>query len=138
MDTLTTAERSENMRRIRGKNTTPELAVRRIVSGLGYRYRIHAKSLPGKPDIALQRLKKAIFVHGCFWHLHPSERCKDSRMPKSRVAYWKKKLNGNRARDKQHLSALKKQGWNSLVIWECWTKSPRKLSKKLASFLSDN
>jgi len=137
MDRLTRAERSENMRRIRGKDTAPELVVRRIVSNLGYRYRTHAKHLPGNPDLTFPRRKKAIFVHGCFWHSHPSAGCKDSRIPKSRVAYWTEKLSRNVARDRQRLSALRKLGWRAIVIWECQTeKSLRTLTTRIERFLS--
>jgi DNA mismatch endonuclease, patch repair protein len=111
MDKITPARRSENMRRIRSRNTSPEMAVRRAVSKLEYRYRTHDKTLPGKPDLVFRNVKKAIFVHGCFWHLHPSGRCYDARIPKSRVSYWKRKLYANRARDKRHLAALRKLGW---------------------------
>src|SRR6185437_8411201 len=119
MDRLTRAERSENMRRIIGKNTAPELAVRKIVRRLGFRYRTHQKHLPGKPDIVFTGSRKAIFVHGCFWHLHPAVGCRDARIPKSRVNYWTAKLRRNAKRDHQHLSALRRLGWTAIVIWEC-------------------
>jgi DNA mismatch endonuclease (patch repair protein) len=136
MDKLTRAERSENMRRIRGKNTAPELAVRRIVLRLKYRFRTHAKHLPGKPDLIFPRQRKAIFVHGCFWHSHPSSSCKDSRIPKSRVSYWSQKLKRNTERDHQNLSALRKLGWKAIVIWGCQTeKDLRILAGRIKRFL---
>jgi len=137
MDKLTRGARSENMRRIAGKNTAPELAVRRIVSSLGFRYRIHSKRLPGKPDLAFPKQKKVIFVHGCFWHLHPARTCKDARIPKSRVKYWTKKLYRNTARDEQHVAALRKQGWKALIIWECQTeKTLHKVVSRIKKFLA--
>lgn len=99
MDTLTREERSERMSRVRSKNTVPELAVRRLVHALGYRFRLHRRDLPGTPDLAFPGHHKAIFVHGCFWHRHPDPDCKLARMPKSRQEFWKLKLEGNRARD---------------------------------------
>ena len=136
MDRLTRAERSENMRRIVGKNTAPELAVRKIVTKLGYRYRIHSKKLPGKPDLVFTLKRKVIFVHGCFWHLHPNDRCKDARIPRSRVDYWTQKLRGNSARDRKHLSALRKEGWKAIVIWECQTgKRLERLVARIQRFL---
>jgi DNA mismatch endonuclease (patch repair protein) len=136
MDRLSSAERSENMRRIRGKDTAPELVVRKLVSALGYRYSTHAEHLPGKPDLAFPRRKKAIFVHGCFWHCHPSVRCKDSRVPKSRTEYWTDKLDRNVARDKKRLTELRKLGWKAIVVWECQTeKALRKLTTRIERFL---
>jgi DNA mismatch endonuclease (patch repair protein) len=124
------------MRRIEGKNTAPELTVRKIVSKLGYRYRIHLKRLPGKPDLAFTQKKKVIFVNGCFWHLHSSVGCKDARIPKSRVDYWTHKLQRNAARDKKHLSDLRKQGWKALIVWGCQTeKSLGRLAARIQRFL---
>jgi DNA mismatch endonuclease, patch repair protein len=124
------------MRRIKGKNTAPELVVRKIVSALGYRYRIHSHHLPGKPDLTFPQRKKAIFVHGCFWHLHPLSNCKDARIPKSRVKYWTQKLRRNTERDRQHVTDLRKLGWKSIVIWECQTeKSLSALSARITRFL---
>src|SRR5262245_61421886 len=99
MDKLTPKRRSENMRRIRSRDMEPELIVRRLVHGMGYRYRLHVKKFPGSPDIVFSRLRKVIFVHGCFWHQHEDPRCKISRMPKSNLDYWKPKLERNHARD---------------------------------------
>jgi DNA mismatch endonuclease (patch repair protein) len=137
MDKLTKAERSENMRRILGKNTAPEMVVRRIVSNLGYRYRIHAKHLAGKPDLVITRNRKIIFVHGCFWHLHPASGCKDARIPKSRVGYWTQKLRRNSARDKRHLADLRKEGWEAMIVWECQTeRSLPSLTARIQRFLN--
>lgn len=129
-DHLTPAQRSSAMSRVRGKDTTPELKVRRLLHSLGYRFRLHRKDLPGKPDIVLPKYKKVIFVHGCFWHLH---RCKE--LPKSNIDYWKEKLDENKRRDRRNRNRLKKIGWDVLVVWECWTKDKDKLTKKLLSFL---
>ena len=106
MDKLTTERRTENMRRIRSKDMKPELLVRHLVYSLGYRYRLHRKDLPGKPDLVFGPRRKVIFVHGCFWHLHPDPECVDSRVPKSNTAYWKPKLERNVERDRQHIAAL--------------------------------
>lgn len=127
-------DRSENMRRIRSKNTGPELAVRKLVRDLGFTgYRIHRKDLPGKPDIVFIWRKKAIFIHGCFWHGH---RCKEGlREPKSNRDYWLPKIERNRQRDLLHLAELERLGWSVLTVWECDLREPRVLSAKLAAFL---
>lgn len=121
MDTLTPEARSERMGRIRGRDTRPEMLVRRVIHGLGFRYRLHAKELPGKPDIVFRRRKVAIFVHGCFWHRHPDPACKLARMPKSRIEFWQAKFNRNRDRDVEVRANLEALGWKVLVIWECQT-----------------
>lgn len=115
-DKITPERRTENMRRIRSKDMKPELLVRRLVHSLGYRYRLHRKDLPGKPDLVFGPHQKVIFVHGCFWHLHPDPNCVDARMPKSNTDYWKPKLERNVERDKQHIAALIKAGWKVLTI----------------------
>ncbi|WP_259397709.1 very short patch repair endonuclease, partial [Burkholderia cepacia] len=109
--------RSDNMRRIRSKDTAPEMAVRRLTHGLGYRYRLHRKDIPGKPDLVFPARRKVIFIHGCFWHQHPG--CREGRPPKSNAAYWLPKLERNQQRDKAALEKLAALGWNALVIWEC-------------------
>lgn len=129
MINLTNEARSKNMSAIRSKNTKPELAVRRILFKLGYRYRLHKKLLPGHPDIYIKKNRTAIFVHGCFWHQH--EDCKRNFMPKSNVEYWKKKLKGNVERFIKIRSVLQKNNYKILVIWECEAKNELKLSKKL-------
>ena len=108
------------MSRIRGKHTTPEKAVRSLLHRLGYRFRLHGKKLPGKPDIVLPKYKTVIFVHGCFWHRHKG--CKNCTTPTNRREWWLAKLNANAARDKVHQRALRKIGWRSIVVWECETE----------------
>ena len=122
-DSLTPEARSALMSRIRGKNTKPEMFVRRLVHGMGYRFRLHRKDLPGKPDLVFPRLKKVIFMHGCFWHYHDDPDCKSARIPKSNQAFWKPKLEGNRARDKINEAKLRELGWEVMVIWECQTRA---------------
>lgn len=126
-DRLTKARRSWNMSRIRGKNTTPELIVRKLLHRMGYRFRLHGKNLPGRPDIVLKKYKTVIFVHGCFWHRHKG--CKNCTTPTNRREWWLKKLNGNVARDQLHQKALKKLGWRSLVLWECDAEHPERLAR---------
>ena len=111
--------RSRNMRAIRGKDTNPELIVRRMLHRSGFRYRLQAKGLPGKPDLAIKKYKLAIFVQGCFWHWHG---CEFFRVPKTRTEWWAEKLSRNRERDKRDLAALLAQGWRVLWIWECYLK----------------
>lgn len=135
MDKLTPERRSENMRRIKSKGMKPELAVRRLVHGLGYRYRLHRKDLPGKPDLVFGPRRKVIFVHGCFWHGHEREGCLDARRPKSNTSYWNAKLAGNKQRDAERLQALKAMGWSVLVIWECETSDIPSVTKRLRHFL---
>lgn len=135
MDKLSPEMRSENMRRIRAKDTEPEMMVRRLIHGMGFRYRLHKRDLPGKPDIVFTKKKKAVFVHGCFWHRHDSVRCKISRMPKSNKSYWKNKLAHNKERDEKNLVELKKTGWKTLVVWECQAKKSPALGKKITEFL---
>src|SRR5688500_13677437 len=117
MDDRTPESRSRCMAAIRGKDTTPELVVRRLVHSLGFRYRLHVKTLPGKPDLVLRPRRKVIFVHGCFWHLHRSG-C-GARLPKSRLEYWGQKLERNRKRDAKHRRGLRAAGWQVLTVWEC-------------------
>jgi DNA mismatch endonuclease (patch repair protein) len=111
--------RRRNMRAIRGKDTMPELIVRRMLHRSGFRYRLQAKGLPGKPDLAIKKYKLAIFVQGCFWHWHG---CEFFRVPKTRMEWWTEKLSRNRERDKRDLAALLAQGWHVLWIWECYLK----------------
>ena len=134
MDRLTRAERSRLMARIRGANTRPELVVRRILSVLGIRYRIHERPLPGTPDIVLTRARKAIFVHGCFWHRHSCRRGQS--MPSTHRRFWEKKLRANRLRDRCTRRRLRDLGWKILVVWECQTTPQRldHLAHRLAIF----
>jgi DNA mismatch endonuclease (patch repair protein) len=121
------------MSRIRSRDTSPEMIVRRLVHGMGYRYRLHVARLPGKPDIVLQRLKRIIEVRGCFWHQHPG--CIDSHIPKSRLEYWGPKLARNQRRDEENGRKLRQLGWQVCVVWECETKATGKLSRRLVRFL---
>ena len=123
------------MRRIRSKNTIPEMIVRRIVYTLGYRYRLHVKDLPGKPDLVFRSRKKAIFVHGCFWHQHRA--CREGRVPGSRRSYWAVKLARNVERDREHLAALRRGGWKTLVLWECELGDKQGLVERIDGFLDD-
>ena len=125
--------RSENMARIRSVNTIPELRVRKALHAMGYRYRLHVKDLPGRPDIVLRRRRKLIFVHGCFWHQHQA--CADGRIPRTRRDYWVPKLERTIVRDRQHLTRLRQLGWDVLVIWECEIKDEREFRARLVSFL---
>jgi DNA mismatch endonuclease (patch repair protein) len=109
--------RSTTMRAVRSVDTKPELLVRSLLHGLGYRFRLHQKDLAGKPDLVFSRRKKIIFVHGCFWHGHDCKR--GSRQPKTNIEYWKKKISRNKARDLVSISSLEESGWNVMVVWEC-------------------
>jgi DNA mismatch endonuclease (patch repair protein) len=121
------------MRAIRSKGMKPEMLVRRLVRSLGFGYRLHRKDLPGKPDLAFIGRKKAIFVHGCFWHQHAG--CREGRPPGSNQDYWGPKLQRNVQRDQQNLADLEAKGWKTLVIWECETKSESLLREAIQSFL---
>lgn len=133
VDSISPSRRSANMRCIRSKDMRPELAVRRLVHGMGYRYRLHSPHLPGKPDIVLPRLRKIVEVRGCFWHQHRG--CLDSHIPKSRMDYWAAKLSRNKERDKINLRRLRRLGWDVLVVWECEAGQLRRLAERLRSFL---
>jgi DNA mismatch endonuclease, patch repair protein len=134
MDRLTPEERSQNMSRIRNKNTRPEKIVRSLLHRLGFRFRLHRRDLPGTPDIVLPGRKAVIFVHGCFWHQHKG--CKDSGIPKSNIEFWETKLNKNVERDKRNADALKQLGWKVLEIWECETENLVSLAERLYIALS--
>jgi DNA mismatch endonuclease (patch repair protein) len=135
-DTLTRAERSERMSRVKGRDTGPEWAVRRLVHGLGYRYRLHRKDLPGCPDLVFPSRRKVIFVHGCFWHRHPDPACKFARLPKSRLEFWVPKLESNRARDLHSQARLIDMGWQIMIVWECEVGKPG-LGEKIEGFLNE-
>ena len=135
MDTLTQQQRSERMSRIRGRNTSPEAVVRRLLSSLGYRYRLHVGRLPGRPDVVFASRRKVVFVHGCFWHRHGNSRCRLARLPKSRLEFWMPKLEANRERDRRNLAELRRQGWKVLVVWECQLRSADAVSRRLRRFL---
>jgi DNA mismatch endonuclease, patch repair protein len=133
VDSLTPEERSEIMARVRAKNTRPEMAVRKLVYALGYRYRLHERSLPGCPDLVFRSRRKVIFVHGCFWHRHAG--CALARMPKSRVYFWTAKLEGNRQRDERSRRALTLEGWKVLTIWECQIGDTERSEFQIMRFL---
>lgn len=133
-DNRTSESRSALMARIGGKNTTPELVVRRLLHGLGYRFRLHPKGLPGTPDIVFPKRRKAIFVHGCFWHAHG---CAIGRPPKTRLDYWLPKLAANTRRDAAKLAELEALGWRVFTVWQCHTKKLGELAKVLTAFLDE-
>lgn len=133
VDTIPRSRRSEIMARVRSKNTKPEKLVRKLVFAMGYRYRLHAKDLPGRPDLVFRRLRKVILVHGCFWHRHPG--CALARLPKSRVDFWIPKLETNRKRDQRNMRALKKEGWTVLTLWECQLGDSGQLQNRVRRFL---
>ncbi len=135
MDILSKDQRSGLMSRIRGKDTNPEMVVRRLIHSLGYRYRLHVRTLPGCPDLVFPSRRKVVFVHGCFWHRHS---CRKGRsVPGTRTAFWETKLESNRKRDRRFRRKLRRQGWQVLVVWECQTKPAKadKLVKRLDQFL---
>lgn len=124
MDIFTPEKRSDVMSRIRGRDTKPEIALRAMLHRLGYRFTVNGpknKSLPGRPDIVLPKYRTVVFVHGCFWHGH--EHCGDFRLPKTRRAWWKNKIEGNRERDARHENALLREGWYVITVWECALKN---------------
>lgn len=117
------------MSRVRGRDTAPEMTVRRIAHALGLRFRLHRRDLPGTPDLVFPKSRTAVFVHGCFWHRHP--RCSRASMPQTRIEFWRSKLAGNVVRDRAASAALKKAGWKVAVVWECEVKNPDKVGKRL-------
>ena len=133
MDSLSPLERSDIMGRVPSKNSRPELFVRKLIFALGYRYRLHVRNLPGCPDLVFRKLRKVVFVHGCFWHRHAG--CALARLPKSRLDFWLPKLEGNKERDRRTKRALTKEGWNVLTIWECQLKDTRRLQTRIGKFL---
>jgi len=134
MDKLTPRRRSDNMRQIRSKDTSPELAVRRLIFAMGFRYRLHSKDLPGKPDLVFRGKRKVIFVHGCFWHCHQA--CREGRIPATRQDYWRDKLAKNTARDSEHQRKLVGMGWSCLIVWECELRDMQKLASIISAYLS--
>lgn len=135
-DNLSTEDRKRTMRRVRSQGTKPELVVRRLLFKLGFRYRLNRKDLPGKPDLVFTKLRKVVFVHGCFWHGHD---CKaGAKQPKTNVDYWCNKLRRNRERDLLHYQQLSDLGWRCLVVWECELKDLPAIEAKLLAFLRDS
>lgn len=135
-DHLTKKKRSWNMSRIRAKNTKPEIIVRSFLHRNGFRFRLHRKDLPGKPDIVLKKYNTVIFVHGCFWHQH--EGCKRATIPETNKEYWIPKLEKNKKRFKEVKKKLEELGWNVAVIWECETKNKNKLREILKNKIIDD
>ena len=134
-DTLTRVKRSERMGRIQNKDTKPEMRIRKIVHGMGYRYRLHKANLPGKPDLVFAGRRKVIFVHGCFWHRHPDPSCSLARLPKSKLDFWIPKLEANRQRDEANVRELEQAGWDVLTIWECQLRNEKELKSRIQVFL---
>ena len=132
MDTLTPAQRSKQMGLVRSRNTKPELIVRKMLSEMGFRHRLHDRKLPGQPDIVLVSQKRIIFVNGCFWHGH---RCSKGRIPKTRVRFWTEKIERNKRRDARVRRKLVRMGWTTLVLWECGLKKNEAIKTRLTRFL---
>lgn len=135
MDVLTTEQRQRCMSSIRGKNSTSEILVRRLVYSLGYRYRLHFKGLPGRPDLVFPGQRKVIFVHGCFWHRHQCK--KGQSLPAKNREFWQKKLSDNVERDRRNYEALHQIGWQTLVVWECEIKNVKRLREQLIRYLEN-
>lgn len=134
-DTLTPAQRSARMALVRARDTSPERKVRALVRALGYRYTLHNRRLPGTPDLVFPSVRKVIFIHGCFWHRHPSKRCKLARLPKSRLEFWLPKLGENRARDLRTQRTLNRLGWRYIVVWACQLARAERLEARIRRFL---
>lgn len=132
MDRLSKSTRSRLMSRVRSKNTSPERVVRSMLHALGYRFRLHYRQLPGTPDIVLPRHNKIVLVHGCFWHGHY---CRRGGEPKSNLEYWRPKIERNRTRDRRIRRALRRSGWQLLVVWECETRKQEELAQKIQQFM---
>ena len=135
VDNVDSKTRSRMMSKIRHQNTKPEMFVRRLVHRAGYRYRLHDKKLPGKPDMVFRQRTKVIFIHGCFWHMHES--CSTGRPPKSRLDFWLPKLQANKERDAKNIARLREMGWDALVIWECELSDTVSLMDKIRNFLDE-
>lgn len=133
MDVFTKEKRSRIMSKVKGRDTKPERLVRSLLHGMGYRFRLHRRDLPGNPDIVLPKHRKVIFVHGCFWHGH--EDCSRSKRPTSNRMFWDEKLNKNIQRDKSNILTLRNMGWTPLIIWTCEIKDIEDLKMKIQNFL---
>jgi DNA mismatch endonuclease (patch repair protein) len=131
MDAMSPEARSRLMAQVRSRDTAPELRVRRLAHSLGLRFRLHDRTLPGRPDLVLRRHRAVIFVHGCFWHRH---KCSRATTPKSNPPYWTTKFAGNVQRDRRNAAALRRLGWRVLTVWECQTESEEKLRSRLTRF----
>lgn len=134
MDRHTPEQRHRNMAAVKGKNTKPEIVVRKLLHKLGYRFRLHRKDLPGRPDIVLPKYKTVIFIHGCFWHRHPN--CKYASTPSTNTEFWEKKLEENVRRDREDVDKLDKLGWRVITIWSCELKNRDIYNKLRLSLLS--
>jgi len=132
-DVLSPEQRRRNMSRIRGRDTEPERIVRSELHRMGYRFRLHRRDLPGRPDIVLPRYGSVVFVHGCFWHRHRG--CRYTTTPKTRAAFWQRKFEANVERDRQNVGELRRAGWRVLCVWECQTRNRVALARRLRSFL---
>ncbi len=135
VDKVAPEVRSRIMAQVKSKDMKPEMQVRRLLHGLGYRYRLHRTDLPGKPDLVFQGRRKIIFVNGCFWHFHPG--CCRVRIPATNQVYWLAKLKRNRARDERNLKMLRHNGWKVLTVWECQLRDLRKTTERLIAFLDE-
>lgn len=133
MDRFTSAERSRIMRQVKGRNTGPELTIRKILHGMGFRFRLHRNDLPGKPDVVLPRWKAVIFVNGCFWHQHAG--CPRAARPRSNAAFWNRKLDRNVARDGENVRRLRAGGWRTMTLWECRITDTPAFRRKLDRFI---
>ena len=133
-DRISREHRSWNMSRIKGRDTAPEMIVRRVLHRMGYRFRVHVAGLPGKPDIVLRKFRSAVFVHGCFWHRHPG--CEFAYSPKSRRAFWLGKFRDNVRRDKECVRQLRRLGWQVVIVWECEITRPETMAVRLRRALS--
>ncbi len=132
-DRFAPQKRSEVMSHVRGRNTGPERVVRRMLRNMGYKFRLHQKHLPGNPDIVFLKRKKAVFIHGCFWHGH--RKCRRSARPTTNVRFWNRKIDGNIARDVRNRTAIRRMGWRILVLWQCRMKNADKLREQLRNFV---
>jgi DNA mismatch endonuclease (patch repair protein) len=135
VDTLTVEDRSERMRRVKNKDSKPEVALRRLVFGMGYRYRLHGSKMPGHPDLVFRGRKKVIFLHGCFWHRH--ENCRLATTPKTRVEFWTQKFKMTCRRDREALQKLGEDGWGTLVVWQCELRDLATVAERVRRFLDD-
>jgi DNA mismatch endonuclease (patch repair protein) len=131
-DHVSPDRRSFIMSRVKQKNTSPEMALRRALHALGYRYRLHSRDLPGSPDLVFPARRKVIFVHGCFWHGHG---CRWGKLPKSRLEYWQNKIATNQERDRVQLTQIRQAGWESMVVWQCEIKDLAEVSARVLAFL---